>query len=118
MKNVPVFIVALALIFSPSLLESEELEEAMGSHHEHPGISDASPVDPDHEHGDADDHHSSPDSPCHHHVVHCCCSHAHTVLTMDVMGLGTPDESRRITDAPIQVDIPPSVKSLLHVPLA
>ena len=118
MKNVPVFIVALALIFSPSLLESEELEEAMGSHHEHPGISDASPVDPDHEHGDADDHHSSPDSPCHHHVVHCCCSHAHTVLTMDVMGLGTPEESRRITDAPIQVDIPPSVKSLLHVPLA
>ncbi|MEK7865373.1 MAG: hypothetical protein AAB434_01735 [Planctomycetota bacterium] len=27
-----------------------------------------------HEHGDGDDRHDSPDSPCHHHDDHCSCS--------------------------------------------
>jgi hypothetical protein len=29
-----------------------------------------------HAHGDSDDHHDNPKSPCHHHIVHCGCSHS------------------------------------------
>lgn len=40
--------------------------EAMSSHGHPPGEH--------HEHGDGDDRHDSPDSPCHHHDDHCNCS--------------------------------------------
>lgn len=32
------------------------------------------PAGEHHEHGDGDDRHDSPDSPCHHHDDHCNCS--------------------------------------------
>ena len=118
MRIAYVLVIVLALIFSPSFLEKAGLEEYLSSHHEHPGITDASADDPGHEHGDADDHHSSPDSPCHHHAVHCCCSHSHNILPMDLIGLGIPSVSRRISVPAVQMDIPPSLKSILHVPLA
>jgi len=55
-------------------------------HHEHSGVTDASPSHPGHAHGDADDHHNDPDSPCHHHVIHCGCHLGEVMIPADGPG--------------------------------
>ena len=56
-------ILAVALLHSgPSL---EGADHATGTHAQAET----------HRHGDSDDRHDSPDSPCRHHAQHCCCTH-------------------------------------------
>ncbi len=72
-------VLGIALILSASPLADTFPHDDGPDHHEHDGVSDA--ASPAHTHGDADDHHETPDSPCHHHVLHCCCAHAHALAT-------------------------------------
>lgn len=118
MRIAQALLMIVALLFSPLFLEKAGAETLSGPHHEHPESREASPNALGHEHGDYDDHHSSPDSPCHHHELHCCCSHAHNVLPTNLTSLGNPTASRRIRIHSLQPHIPPTLKSLLHVPIA
>ncbi|MBI3098635.1 MAG: hypothetical protein HYY93_10395 [Planctomycetes bacterium] len=62
---------ALALPFLTALQLQGAGGEMVGGH-SGPDRHAHHPVGEPHHHGDADDQHESPDSPCHHHDDHCC----------------------------------------------
>ena len=99
-------------------MEQAGMAEMAGDPHEHRGVSDAHAEDPGHGHGDPDDHHETPDSPCHHHVVHCCCSHSHGFIAESLPGLPPTGPSRRISSLIFQDELPPLPKSIFHIPIA
>ena len=86
------------------------------SHAEHPGLGHPEEGAGDHRHGDPDDHHESPDSPCHHHE-HTCCN-AGPVLGLP--GASTTIESFTCGYLAIPCQAPrllPTARELFHVPL-
>jgi hypothetical protein len=85
-------------------------------HHEHAGLTDADPFAEGHHHGDADDHHDGPDSPCHHHVFHCGCT-ALGAMATEPAGAAIELGSARCEIADVTPHVPPRVHLLLHVPL-
>ena len=96
-------------VFGPSIPEAD--------HHEHPGVTDAHPDDVAHHHGDADDHHDSPDSPCHHHVIHCDCTAG--LVCLPVEEFGSELQSASVgAPTPVRLAIPPSASAIFHVPIA
>lgn len=109
---------ALALLLSPAAPADERLEEAVADHDQHPGLGHPAGDDARHEHGDADDHHETPDSPCHHHDTHTCCAPG---VTLALAGDALSADAGTATRVPVPtlfVHASPSVVEFLHVPLA
>ncbi|MFN3487225.1 MAG: hypothetical protein ACK44W_17300, partial [Planctomycetota bacterium] len=71
--------VALSAILYPSVLMRVDLAQAVADHDHHPGLGHPAPGEGGHTHGDPDDHHENPNSPCHHHDIHTCCGTPITV---------------------------------------
>ena len=92
--------------------------EIAPDHHEHPEVSDAREGEGSHSHGDADDHHETPDSPCHHHVVQCCCAHSHVLYQVGANGLKESRVALRIDPFTVELNSDPALKSIFHVPIA
>lgn len=83
-------------VFASTVVDSEALLERTGDHHEHGQLLDAHAGEQSHQHGDSDDHHNSPDSPCDHHVLHCCCGHFHVVIASPIVSNVSPENSQRV----------------------
>ncbi len=117
MRRIQIAVLAGCLMMSTSLVASDLMVEAISDHHEHPGLTDAGPDAGDHRHGDSDDHHDSPQSPCHHHIAHCGC--AHPILTATETGLAQiPEVARGFL---LALATPPSefaLSSTFHIPIA
>lgn len=110
--------VAAASILGSTLVDTEALLDRPSDHHKHGRLLDAAAGEGTHEHGDSDDHHPTPDSPCEHHVQHCCCGHVPAVAAFGSVASGGAQTSQRLS-------LPPSSRSgylfaepLFHVPLA
>ena len=71
-----------------------------------------------HEHGDPDDRHDSPDSPCHHIAVHCCCSDNQVMASLNLGGLGLDGLCLSIDLPSVSYPLPIFPAPLFHVPLA
>ena len=110
-------ILVAASVLGTTLVDTEAALERAEDHHEHGSLLDA-PSDGSHQHGDEDDHHESPDSPCDHHVMHCCCGHVH-VIAAAVFGLTVRAETSQVLKAPsVAPEIDPSIERILHIPIA
>lgn len=120
MKRCWAFFTALviALFFTSSLATTEVTEETDSDHHEHPGLTDASPTSQNHAHGDSDDHHSGPSGSCHHHVIHCGCSHVQTIAAFPLPGMAVPVISHQVSSLPLLSQISLVPKSIFHIPIA
>lgn len=111
-------VLVATFVLAGTLVDSEALSEEGSGHHEHGNMLDAVPGQAGHAHGDSDDHHESPNSPCDHHVLHCCCGHVHVLASpLAAFGAGTQLASpiRAISSDPC---INPSVERILHIPIA
>ncbi len=111
------WVCALALVLSTSVPAGTELPEAVADHGHHPGLGHPAEGEGNHEHGDADDHHETPNSPCHHHDTHTCCTQSTAFALVNSpagLDLGI---SFRILVPKIQPYAPLSVVDLLHVPV-
>lgn len=107
------------LVLLGTVIKSElplpELDHGYGHAAE---VSHPDPSDAGHAHGDADDHHEAPNTPCHHHDTHSCSGHG-SVLMMaaDPASLNTVRWQRFVSaDLVASTDI--SAKKQFHVPLA
>ena len=110
---------AASLFFLSTWAVADESAAMRGLDHDrHPGLSHPEEGDEGHRHGDSDDHHETPDSPCHHHDEHSCCNSG--------QALGLPSAAQEIerrsngfVSIPcLEPRVLPSVRELLHVPLA
>lgn len=110
--------VVIALFFTSSFAFGDATEEADSDHHEHPGLTDASPGSGNHTHGDSDDHHSGPNGSCHHHVIHCGCSHVQTIAAFPVAGLADFMISQQVSTLPLLTQISLVPKNIFHIPIA
>ena len=108
-----------AFLFLLSALGAESaFPEAGGDPHEHAGLTDAAASAGGHAHGDADDHHETPGDDCHHHVMHCSCSHTH-VSSAAYFATVLPIWSiTRVALPSFSDDSAPFTTELLHVPIA
>jgi ABC-type nickel/cobalt efflux system permease component RcnA len=109
---------AVVLISSPILLDNTEAGDESGDHHEHSGWSDAHPGQGAHSHGDSDDHHDKPNSPCHHHIIHCCCGHAHAMLAAGSVLSMVQKQPERLDVLSSKVKDEPILRRFFHVPIA
>lgn len=109
---------ALAVLTAPLLPRSEPLgaDEAEHDHARHPGLTHPEGGD-GHRHGDPDDHHETPGSPCHHHEHSCCGGVSLLALvameTQDVAGPGV-----RLRLPRTYLDSLPAARETFHVPLS
>ena len=72
-----------------------------------------------HAHGDADDRHETPESPCHHHQeTHCCCAHLPTLTLAQGFALNVESISAlfKLGDTCLLED--PPAREFFHVPIA
>lgn len=108
----------MAVFLSSSLALGADAEDYDSFHHDHPGLTDASGSFADHAHGDSDDHHTGPNDTCHHHVIHCGCSHAHLSGPIPVTGLVSPVISDRINLTPGFLANAVALVRIFHIPIA
>jgi len=72
-----------------------------------------------HAHGDTDDHHESPDSPCSHQQdFHCCCAHVQAMITMTHVDSLCLVVAENIVLASQDVNVDPSLRQTFHIPIA
>lgn len=77
------------------------------------------PKTQDHAHGDKDDNHDGPDSPCSHEKdYHCCCGHVQAMIGTSASELLTFVVAGQIVIAPQTVSIDPSQRQTFHIPIA
>lgn len=88
------------------------------SHEDHPGLVGVAGDHPGHQHGDADDHHETPDSPCHHHQAHLCCGQVPNFTPALCSGLELTKTSQRCAPLEIRARSTPSVRRHFHIPIA
>ncbi len=117
MGRLTVFALALGIFLAPLGMDASEPEEDRQGHHEHPGISDAA-AGGTHAHGDSDDHHDAPNTPCHHHIIHCCCSHSHVMVSGNVLGFVEFGQSQILHISEVAVLLTPAVQVHFHIPIA
>lgn len=114
MRAIVAALVAGALVGSAST-SNQTLEEMRGHQ---PGVVHPHPDDASHAHGDADDHHESPDSPCHHHDLHSCADAGPSLGLLPDGALVISRISERFVPAETARVLEPTTHTLFHVPLA
>lgn len=118
MKTAGFWLLIAAFSVSTLAMDAADGEESHTNHHEHPGLSDAAPDEAGHAHGDSDDHHENPESPCHHHVLHCCCGHAHGMLAGGAASAMLPEAAERIVEQLSHVHEATFLCQPFHVPIS
>ncbi|MBI4563791.1 MAG: hypothetical protein HY716_03740 [Planctomycetes bacterium] len=108
---------ALALILATSGSDHAELAAAVADHDHHLGLGHPAEGEGNHYHGDADDHHETPDSPCHHHDTHTCCPSGVTLALTIECSIEESWNAVRIRVPLLHTHHPPSVVDILHVPV-
>jgi len=88
------------------------LVEGASVHHDHPDRGES------HHHGDADDRHDGPGSPCEHQAAHCCCGHVTAAEVLDLSSSGEGNLSLMERTPSPEPASEPSDRSVLHVPIA
>jgi hypothetical protein len=104
-------LVSLALIASASLFEVEEMPE----HHGYRHVDGAAEG---HHHGDTDDHHDEPGSPCHHHEAQACGGHGLDFAAGSFLSIDQPTIAGLFRLPVVRPDNPPTLRLILHVPIA
>lgn len=117
-NSATVFCLMIAVFFFSSLWTGNVAEEAGSDHHEHPGLTDASAASEHHKHGDSDDHHSGPNGGCHHHVLHCGCSHAQPMALFAASGVAAQTTTDFISTPPLISQVNLDLKNIFHIPIA
>ena len=107
----------VALFAVSSLALSAEVQETGSDHHGHPSGSDGAVSDPGHSHGDSDDQHDTPESPCHHHLMHCCCVHGPALAGSGPSIPGRDGASSRFSLPTTSPSSEPCASRVLHVPI-
>lgn len=102
---------ALSLAASSSTFEEPELP----GHH---GYRHVEGETAGHRHGDADDHHESPDSPCHHHETQICPGHAPELAVSQQISIIEPGLERLFRLVTIEPSDTPAVQRIFHIPIA
>jgi hypothetical protein len=111
------WVCAAALLASAAAPRDIDLLEAVADHDHHPGLGHPAEGDGDHAHGDADDHHDTPDGPCHHHESHTCCATV-VILALETTSTLEPcDGAVRVRPARVRASLRTFVVELMHVPL-
>lgn len=82
------------------------------------GLVHPEPDDGSHAHGDADDHHETPDSPCHHHDLHSCADAGGAAGLLPDSLPGFSRVCERFEPAEPSRFCEPFIRTLFHVPLA
>lgn len=111
-------VLVMAAVFAGTLVDNEAASDEAAGHHEHGNLLDAAPGQAGHAHGDTDDHHESPNSPCDHHVLHCCCGHVHVLASAFVAFSANAEIASPIRTLASDPCINPSVERILHIPIA
>ena len=71
-----------------------------------------------HQHGDADDDHETPDSPCHHDTHQCCCNHSHVVAVGTMLKTNQPTISLTVCEPEKYGRFNPNTDTLFRPPKA
>jgi hypothetical protein len=113
------FAVLMAGLLSSTLpFEAEDATDCDGcaSH----GSSDpCCPKDGSHSHGDKDDRHDGPESPCSHEKdFHCCCGHVQAMIGASPSDLIAPVAGEQITVTSQAVKVDPTPSRTFHIPIA
>lgn len=117
MANARMQYLIAGLFVISSVAVSTEILDSGPEHHGHQGGSDAAVSDPGHSHGDSDDHHKTPDSPCHHHLMHCCCIHGNSVVAWGSYIPGLDGASSPFFLPTTLPSCEPCSSKVLHVPI-
>jgi hypothetical protein len=110
--------VLLGTLLKPDL---PEMAGDRGHDHAHSHAHEPSHPDPSdagHQHGDADDHHDAPNTPCHHHDTHSCSGHGSVHLMATDHGALNSVSWQRFVSADLVASSDISSKKQFHVPLA
>lgn len=109
------------MVLLSTLTKSDLPEADLDADHGHahaPGVTHADPADAEHRHGDADDHHDAPNTPCHHHDTHSCSGHGSVLI----MGADPSSPTcvcwQRFISAELVAASNITSKKQFHVPLA
>lgn len=75
---------------------------------------------PGHAHGDSDDDHETPDSPCHHNKseFHCCCSHTQAMIGVAAAEIPAPVVGIPIVLESQDIKLDPLLRQTFHIPIA
>ena len=114
-RHIQFLVAALFAISSVAL--SSELQDTGSEHHRHPGGDDRAVSDSGHSHGDSDDQHDTPGSPCHHHLMHCCCVHGLAFLGSGTSIPGRDGASSQFSLLTTSPYFEPCSSRVLHVPI-
>ena len=118
MRTTALSVLIAAFAFSTLTLGAED-GDACNNCDRHPGMAETSPGAAGHAHGDRDDRHDGPDSPCQHDQdFHCCCSHSQAMIGMAVSETLEPVLGGRIVIASQDLKVDPSPSQTFHIPIA
>jgi hypothetical protein len=106
-------LVSLSLLAGAFAVEDSELPDSAHPH----GVRHVEHSFDGHHHGDADDHHESPDSPCHHHETQACFGHGVDLAGTALARLPEPELALRLTLFTIRPVDPPSLIQIFHIPI-
>lgn len=108
-----VILTALGLLGSSALFEEADLPDA--AHH---GLRHVEGDVAGHHHGDPDDHHETPDSPCHHHETQICFGHAHDYTVSASISIVEPGAAELFNLITINPSENYSIHLIFHIPIA
>jgi hypothetical protein len=108
-----VVFLALSLVASPAAFEEAGLLDA-----DHLGLIHVDDGSEGHHHGDADDKHETPDSPCHHHQDHICSGHGQDLAICTRISIVDPGPAHRFKLITVRPTELPSIHRIFHIPIA
>lgn len=113
MRRAWIALLSASLAASSAAFEEAELPDA-----DHQGVVHVDDDSAGHHHGDEDDSHETPDSPCHHHEDHICSGHGQDLAIctrVSIVDPGTAVIFRLVTTRPTDL---PTVHRIFHIPIA
>ena len=114
MPWVATVLLAMSLVASTSYFEATELPEA-GDHHGFRQVEDGSDG---HHHGDTDDHHETPGSPCHHHESQICTGHGQDLADGALVSIIEPGLTQLFQLVTVEPTDRHSLYLIFHIPIA
>jgi len=113
-----ILLLSVALVLAGGVPADSEDHGAFETEGAHAGMLHVPDDHHGHAHGDADDHHETPDSPCHHHEDHACCSSGPAVAMVAETGT-LPEWTGILVSLPPMIDrVEPRVELPFHIPIA
>jgi len=113
MRWAPTVLLAMSLMASSASFETMELPEA--DHHGYRHVESGSEG---HHHGDTDDHHETPGSPCHHHESQICTGHGQDLADGALVSIIEPGLTQLFQLVTVEPTDRHSLYLIFHIPIA